>query len=211
MVSDGDNGSVTILRMLVTPVNQVKVDKETFHILSRELKRVKWLDPSTMDLVFGKYPDLGVARGEIITGLCAAVHSILAKHNAIAFSKANILETISSERFISHASSIADLFLSRFNPIHPLSTKEFDATVHGIRGKIESDVEDRIAQELLMKMIEVVQHTLKTNVYMPDRYALSLRLDPAIMVTIDKNHKEMPFGVIFVHGRRFNAFHVRFR
>jgi len=43
-----------------------------------------------------------------------------------------------------------------------------------------------------------------------NRYALGLRLDPEVMEE-SESHRELPYGVIFVHGRRFNGFHVRFR
>ena len=92
-VHDGDNGTVTLLRMLVTPVHGARGDEATFNLLKQELKRSKWLTPSTMELVYEKQPWLGVRRGEIITAMCTIMHPIMSKQNAIAFSKGNILET----------------------------------------------------------------------------------------------------------------------
>jgi len=165
--------------------------------------------------VFDKYHNLGVTRGEVITGFCSLLHPIMnAKHdglNSIAFSKANILETATDERFIQYTSSIADLFLDRFNPQNPLPDAEFQSRCGEIRDAIESDVEDTIASTLLNKMVDIVGHTYKTNVFMPDRYALGLRLDPKIMVSDDDTDHVLPYGILFVHGRRFNGFHVRFR
>jgi glutamate dehydrogenase len=206
VVQDDDNQSVTMLRMLVTPVNEA--NQGTFETLSRELKRAKWLDPATMDLVFEKYPHLGIARAEVITAFCSMMHPIMAKENAIAFSKANIYDTITSQRFISFSTTIADLFLDRFRPTGPLSDEDYAAAKADIRKSIETDVEDTIAADLLYKMIDIIDHTLKTNAFMVDRYALGLRLDPAIMENADR---EMPYGILFVHGRRFNGYHVRFR
>jgi glutamate dehydrogenase len=67
-------------------------------------------------------------------------------------------------------------------------------------------------------MLDVVKATLKTNLYMPDRYALSFRLDPRCMETTTSttdsslsSQRELPYGLFFVHGQRFNGFHVRFR
>jgi len=77
--------------------------------------------------------------------------------------------------------------------------------------KIMTDVEDTMAKDLLIKMIEIVSHTLRTNIYLENRYALGLRLDPNVMHSDDADDKEVPYGVIFVHGRRFNSFHVRFK
>jgi glutamate dehydrogenase len=214
VVSDDENGSATILRMLVTPVENIPeaVTDEIFNVLAQELRRVKWLDPGTMELAFVKHPHVGVQKSEVITCLCSLIHPILAKQNAIGFSLASIMDKVTHERFMSHAVAIADLFLARFNPATtPLAESEFEDRCSEIRALIESNVEDSIATEILLKMIEVVGHTLKTNVFMPDRYALGLRLDPKIMISPEDDPRTLPFGIIFTHGRRFNAYHVRFR
>jgi glutamate dehydrogenase len=207
-----EGSTVTMLRTLVTPYKSVDIPPGTFEHLVHEMKRSKWLDPLTHELVFEKFPEIGVTRGEIITALCAAVHPVLSKTNAVAFSNTNIFNTISNPRFIGHAAAVADLFIDRFRPSNPLrDPEEFDKRCHAICASVDSDVEDSIACEILMKMINVVRHTLKTNLFMPDRYALSLRLDPACMAAPADNNRELPYGVLFVHGRRFNGFHVRFR
>lgn len=58
---------------------------------------------------------------------------------------------------------------------------------------------------------DIVKHTLRTNVYMSNRYALGLRLDPKIMVSGNEKPRDMPYGVFYIHGRRFDGYHVRFR
>lgn len=211
VVPDGDNGSVTILRTLISPANEDAIPEETWANLTLELKRAKWLDPETTALVFDKYPWLGMTRGEVLTAFVALMHPILAKINALAYSKANIMDRISHERFIGHAAAIADLFLDRFNPVNPLSNEDMEARIAEIRKTIEAEVEDTAACEILAKMFDVVRATLKTNVFMPNRYALGFRLDPAIMGDREERAREQPFGVVFIHGRRFNAFHTRFR
>ena len=208
-VENGD--SVTMLRTLVTPVKGYEATQETFDLLAYELKRSKWLDPLTVDLVFDRYPDLGIRRAEIITGLCAAVHPVLAKINALAYSNTSIYDKISHPRFIRHATAIADLFLDRFNPDNPLPDAAFEERYATIVRTIESDCEDSMAVTILLKLVDTVKHTLKTNLYMPDRYALSFRLDPACMEAPTDEGRDLPYGILFVHGRRFNGFHVRFR
>jgi glutamate dehydrogenase len=232
------SSSVTMLRTLVTPIagkmETPQQLQDTLDVLAHELKRAKWLDPATHDLVFERFPFLGVTRAEIITGLCAALHPVLAKVNALAYSNASIYERVlSNPRFIGHAAAIADLFLERFRPVNgePGATSaeqqpprwteaEFAEACAAIAQTIVSDVEDTMASTVLLKMIDMVQHTLKTNVYMPDRYALSFRLDPACMMpplagtgsgAAQQQQRELPYGILFVHGRRFNGFHVRFR
>jgi glutamate dehydrogenase len=208
LISDRENGTVTMLRMHVCPVEGTEANDETFQVLVRELKRCKWLDGTTMDLVFDKYPWLGVKRGEIITALCSLLHPIMSKENALLYSKANILDTVTKERYIDHAAAIADLFLDKFNPkAEKMSEEEFRARCAELHRAIEADIEDTTASELLARMIDIVCRTLKTNIYMEDRYSLGLRLDPRVM----GEDRELPFGIVFAHGRRFNGFHVRFR
>jgi len=211
-VTDGDNGTVTLLRMLVTPKNGARGDDPTFNLLKQELKRSKWLAPITMELVYEKQPWLGVRRGEIITAMCTIMHPVMSKQNAIAFSKGNILETVTKDRYVNHAAAIADLFLDRFDPKDVMSDEDLRVRSEGLMAVIENEVEDTSAQELFIKMIEIVKYTLKTNIYMNNRYALGLRLDPKIMAAEgDPATRETPYGVIFSHGRRFDGYHVRFR
>lgn len=113
---------------------------------------------------------------------------------------------------ISHTAKIADLFLDKFKPENPLgdASDEFQARVRDIRAAIDSDVEESSVTDVLYRMIDIVGHTLKTNVYMQNRYALSLRLDPRVMGE-ERYAPFLPYGVVFVHGRRFNGYHCRFR
>eukprot|EP00569_Conticribra_weissflogii_P004035 CAMPEP_0171345936 /NCGR_PEP_ID=MMETSP0878-20121228/22885_1 /TAXON_ID=67004 /ORGANISM="Thalassiosira weissflogii, Strain CCMP1336" /LENGTH=1055 /DNA_ID=CAMNT_0011849471 /DNA_START=405 /DNA_END=3572 /DNA_ORIENTATION=+ len=210
-VSDGDNGTITLLRMLVSPVNGARGDEATFNLMKQELKRSKWLTPATMDLVYEQQPWMGVRRGEVITAMCTIMHPIMSKENAIAFSKGNIIETVTKDRYVKHAAAIADLFLDRFHPKGPLSESELERRSDELKKAIDSDVEDTNAQELLFKMIDIVKHTLRTNIYMNNRYALGFRLDPKIMVSSKEKPRDIPYGVFYIHGRRFDGYHVRFR
>lgn len=58
-------------------------------------------------------------------------------------------------------------------------------------------------------LVGAVEATLRTNVFVEQRFALALRLDPGLMAAAHDSGE--PFGVFFVHGRGFDGFHVRFR
>ena len=214
VISDDSNGSVCMLRLLVTARNSQEVftSEEQRKLLIHELKRTKWMDPKTMLLVFERFPWLGVTRGEVITAFCSLLHPIKASVDPNQYSLGNIFDALTKERYIQLTASIADLFLDRFNPVHPLNDESFSDRISELNSRICNDVEDSPTQELLLKMIDIVSHTLRSNVYLENRYALGLRLDPQIMDKNEENHvRENPYGIIFTHGRRFNAFHVRFR
>lgn len=97
-----------------------------------------------------------------------------------------------------------------------MGSVEFDAACEDIRARIDARVgaASQISEEaatVLFSMLDGIRATLKTNRFVPTRYALSLRLDPAYMGGEERFGDDLPFGTFFVHGRSFNAFHVRFR
>ncbi len=213
-VNDPGNGSVCLLRMLVQIHDSSSApwpaEGPEWTQLKRELHRAKWLDDATIELATTKCPALGLDRAEIIVALGHMLHGVLAKQNLWAFSKASIFTKLSDHRNVQHAAKIADLFMAKFDPAQPLATEEVGRRATEMRAAIRQCVEDTTTVVLLDKMLEVVESTYRTNLYMPDRYSLALRIDPKIMMAPGEN-RVLPYGVFFVHGRRFNGFHVRFR
>ena len=209
VVNDGENGKVCILHMHVSPFGEGSLEHNLPNKFTNELKRTKWLDPIVMDLVFERYLWLGLDRAEVIGALSSLLHPIMSKRNPFAYSKANIVDVVTQSRNIKHSSLIADLFLQRFAPLNGMSDQRFGEVCDCIQTAVTTDVEDIIAQTVLLKMLEIVKSSLKTNVYLENRYGLCLRLRPNVMMS-ESDGNELPYGVIFSYGRRFQAFHVRF-
>ncbi|KUF97407.1 Ankyrin repeat [Phytophthora nicotianae] len=91
-----------------------------------------------------------------------------------------------------------------------MTDAEQDAIVDEIKADIRRNVEQEDAIELLNTMADAVRGTLRTNKFVRERYALSLRMDPKVL-GYGTVGKDTPFGVFFIYGRRFKGFHVRFR
>uniref|UniRef100_A0A6U5DND6 Glutamate/phenylalanine/leucine/valine/L-tryptophan dehydrogenase C-terminal domain-containing protein n=1 Tax=Corethron hystrix TaxID=216773 RepID=A0A6U5DND6_9STRA len=216
VVSDGENGSVSLLRGLVWPPKSATTETDICRAtvqLERNIKSIKWLDPFALDLVLERYPFLGTRKAEIISAFGSLMHPIMAKVDSAVYTKANIHNFITERRYVGHAAEIAELFMDRFNPEAPMSDEMLKEKVNKITEDIDREVEDLTASILLKKMLDIIIHTKKTNLFMRNRYALGMRLDPKIMNAKNDGDAvgELPFGVFFVHGRRFDAFHVRFR
>ena len=86
------------------------------------MKRQKWIDPSTADLI-EKNPSLGIRRAEIITGLASLMHPIMGKVNPVAYSKANIFAAVTSNAYIHLGSEIADYFLEKVSIEYRVAAK----------------------------------------------------------------------------------------
>jgi len=189
------------------------------------LKRAKWYDEETVDFGLIRHPEVGLDRAEVVTCLTAMLHGPLSKLPGNSFNSIkSIVQTIESDnRFVRLATAVADLFLNKFDPENTLSENELARRDRELRTKIlnahpenaKADLKRAAdAKILLEKMLDAVEATKRTNFFNPDRYALSLRVDPQIMASDgigELDNKPLPYGVYFAHGRHFNAFHCRFR
>lgn len=209
VVDDPGNGMVTMMRiLLVEPLDSpdVVLDEERF---LTEIQNLKWLDDRDI-LMAVNNSHITVTQAEVIGALLRLVHCPLAKENPFAFAVSRMREIVLREQHLMHARAIADLFLDRFNPDAPLSNADFATRQADIKQAIHNSVESWDSELLLLTMLTGVEKTLRTNAYLPGRYGMALRVDPSLL-----GHglvgTDIPFGAFFVHGRRFNAFHVRFR
>jgi glutamate dehydrogenase len=74
---------------------------------------------------------------------------------------------------------------------------------------------DQRRKHILLQAMNMIQYTLKTNFYVKNKTALSFRLDPTYLnhTPIDRKKlfPEIPFGIFFIKGMHFIAFHIRFK
>ncbi|RAW43304.1 hypothetical protein PC110_g479 [Phytophthora cactorum] len=211
VVNKGD-GHVAMVRILVQPSEQALKDNFEFEWskISGNLKYLKWVDDRPVNLTL-QHPDLGISRAELIYAYGNMMHGVLAKKDPFAYSLTRIMETLEHEQHLPFASRISDFFLTKFDPQQQQMTDaEQDAIVDEIKADIRRNVEQEDAIELLNTMADAVRGTLRTNKFVRERYALSLRMDPKVL-GYGTVGKDTPFGVFFIYGRRFKGFHVRFR
>ena len=218
-------GHVTLLRLLVDPLekterNLLQIDGKERLQLIQDLTRAKWLDENVYELGLDKHPHLGLKKAEVIVALCSLLHGPLSKINGQAYASVRtILQLLENGKPTAHiavAESIVDLFLDRFQPVttepgvvvSKLTNDEFQQRYTVIANTIQH-LQHEPARVLLAKMLEALPLILRTNYYLPDRYALSFRLAPAVMA--NPAQAAAPFGILFAHGRHFNGFHCRFR
>jgi glutamate dehydrogenase len=208
MIDDGKNGTIGLLGFVVQGPDggPIAPDSALWHTLQRDLLRNKWLDDRTLELA-QRHGELETTTAEVILALCDLAHQVLVKANPYAFNPDRIARL--AERELAHSLSIVSLLMDRFNPDHPLDDAAFEQRSEAIRTQVLQSVDLEDARTVLLKMLDAVHAVLRTNVFVQDRYALAMRLDPNLLTTEERT--EIPFGVFYVHGRGFNGFHVRFR
>jgi len=181
------------------------------HVLAG-LRHVKWVDPFVIHLFQTHMMALGkdcLMTAELISCLINASRGPLSKIDRYAFVGPRLQDLVINQLPV--AVKIAQLFLSRFDPANPLDEDEFLRQAAELKLYIHQKAFDSHTTTTLEYFVDFVTHVQATNMFNDGRYALSMKLDPAIMHQTDKEDRPIPHGVYYVHGRRFDGFHVRFR
>ncbi len=206
-INDGPNGMISLLGFVVQgPDGPIDKNSKLWGQVKHDLLRIKWVNHRCIELS-GRHEDIDLTHAELHEAFCDLVHQKLLKMNRYAFTAERIRRL--AEDNIGLSMTVCDLFLDRFNPNHPLDDSVFESRAMAIRERFEDEVDLEDARTILNAMLTATSKVLKTNIYVVDRYALSMRLDPTFLACEDR--PEIPFGVFFVYGRASSGFHVRFR
>ena len=124
-------------------------------------------------------------------------------------------QRLSEKKIGPFAIELASLFLARFDPATEMTEVKFLQSLDDTLRSIETRVEDEPSRQLLRAMALGVRCTMRTNVHFKERWALTLRLEPAFFESAlppstSSVLSNRPYGVFFCTGRHFNGFHVRF-
>jgi glutamate dehydrogenase len=200
---------VVIISAVVVGSDGQRIDPDSalWRRLSGDLRRIEWLDAETLELGYRESAlDLGGA--DALMTYAELVHGLLVKSNRYLYSRSQIKEIL--QRHLALSTKLVGLFLSRFDPKQPMADAEYEIAARGLARELEESVDDDLAGTVLATVLEAIGATLKTNYFVPGRYALALRLSPALIMR-GAPRDDVPHGVFWVHGQGFNAFHVRFR
>lgn len=209
---DTISGKVSMLQVLVHDIEGKMASEKFQEVLKKELKRSKWIDRKTIDVGLWRQPGLGIGRAEVITAYAGLLHGPLYRLDNQQFSSINgVLDTMMTKPLhVNIAKETAELFLDKFNPNKKITEEELNNRENDLQARI-SELNNSGPRLALSRFVDAVHKTLRTNYYKEERFALSLRIDPTVMITPGDEKPVVPYGTFFVHGRHFNAFHNRFR
>ncbi len=198
--SFGGSSPLSILSFLVQFGGQpFSTGSNIWQCVERDLKRVAYLDEKVFTLA-EQLGDCALLDAEILYTLGRLAYQLLVKQDAYRFSRERIFATL--ENYPALALALAEQFRHKFLPQGLTDTL-------ALKQRISRAVESPTEQIILHTLLSAITATLRTNLYLPNRFALALRINPAFLSI--KGREELPYGVFFVSGRAFDGFHVRFR
>lgn len=205
---DGDSGRVTFIAFVVQWANGTRIESTDprWLRLREELLRVKWLDFRVIEFV-ERHPAFTVPEGELVAAFADLVRHMLVPSNPLAFTRDRVTETLAAHAHLTKP--LLALFRERFDPSDPLPGHEFDRRATELASRIGALGDSNDAHDVFDALWNAIRSTLRTNLFVPNRFSLALRLAPDLLQ--GPTRPELPFGVFFVYGRGFHGFHVRFK
>lgn len=225
----GFTSDVTLLRCVIKPTSSGESGGisggsggwDGGAALVRDAARLKWVSDWSFSLANSSASiagpqKLSLLEAEVALGLADLSLSLL-DHPLL--SRKHVRERLHSPDVQPIAAKISRELIARFEPDESLRTSEgdFNQALSQVAKEIETGaLSDEESKQLLRAMLSACKHTLRTNVHVDGRWALSMRLDPRFFEPVLPQAREggfsnLPYGTFFVAGRHFNGYHNRFR
>jgi len=207
---EGD-GYVTLLRTVVSPEpDRTEAEWEQIKL---DACRLKWVDDPALMMASRSDGTISMLRAEVLLALGDLALSVI-EHPLL--SRAAVHDRLETGPERTHALAMADLLIARFDPARPMMEDAFLSAIDAATKHAEASLRDDDSRSLLAAIGSAVRHTMRTNLYITQRWALTLRIDPVFFDHVldrlpsSPGLSNRPFGVFFVAGRHFNGYHVRF-
>ena len=179
--------------------------------LKSRLRRVKWTAAHALDVLaraHGFVPE----EVELLMAGCECVHQLLVRRDLHAFTSENIVRAVLGH--VRQVRACLEFFRARFEPgLEGRSQAGQEAAATA--GALAAVVEDEVARAVFEGLLAFFHHTLRTNYYLPERFGLAFRLDPAVLAAVPGGaagpDEERPHALFFLHGPLVQGFHVRYR
>ncbi|EHJ46482.1 Glu/Leu/Phe/Val dehydrogenase [Solidesulfovibrio carbinoliphilus subsp. oakridgensis] len=206
-------GDLSVISLYVTREGGVLTpDDPLWARLKRRLKRVKWTAAHGLDVLVAR-EGFAPEAVELLSAACECVHQLLVRQNLHAFTSENIVRAVLAH--VRQVRACLAFFEARFDPALFAGRKEAAARALAEAGSLASGLEDEVARGVFGGVLAFFGQTLRTNYYLPDRFGLAFRLDPAVLTAVPAGVPapagERPFGLFFLHGPGGQGFHVRYR
>ncbi|MFP5257475.1 MAG: NAD-glutamate dehydrogenase domain-containing protein [Acidobacteriota bacterium] len=180
--------------------------------LRLRLRRVKWTVPGLWDVLAARR-GFSPQEAELAAAACECVRQFLVGQRPYAFSAYNVTRAV-----LQHHAALRPClaaFAARFDPHTPEPVSQgIDAAEAAALAAVET-VEDKVARQVLAGLLTLWRHTRRTNFFLPDRFGLALRLDPAVIEAISgappEEGEPLPHALYFFSGPDMRGFHVRYR
>ncbi|MCY4381201.1 MAG: NAD-glutamate dehydrogenase, partial [Proteobacteria bacterium] len=180
--------------------------------LTKALRTLGWFDRDDYTQFMQPPFSASINAANLLRAMAVWTHVQLSKENAYYYSEYKIYHTLVSNTELTQ--DLLSLFRARFD--HSISQLEreklnahYDKLKQDIGTKINEQLFDAVCQAIFRSCVSFIDHTLKTNYFLPTKTGSAFRLDPKILNS--DHYPAQPFGIFFVVGRDYRFFQVRWK
>jgi hypothetical protein len=174
-------------------------------MLKQELAWIKWLQPGALEPLADDH-GYTLAQVALMQAACLFVHQFLHRKDKYAYTLNRIRQTVLKHPEVSQA--LVDYFESRFHP-HEEHREHRVQTARTLATKMLDSIPQELEQSILQHILQFMDHVLKTNYYVENRFGLGFRINPDMLQDLFEG--DIPYGIFFFLGPRYHGFHVRYR
>jgi len=179
--------------------------------LKTRLRRVKWTAPHGLD-VLARNPGFTPEQVELLAAGCECVHQLLVRRDLHAFTSDNIVRAVLGH--VREARACLAYCEARFAPGRT-DRDGAGRAAHDAAAALAASLDDEVARSVFEGLLAFFRHTLRTNYFLPGRFGLAFRLDPAVLTAVPGDGSppdgERPYALFFLHGPHVQGFHLRYR
>ena len=198
---------------------EINKSSDFYQMLQRELYNTQILSLNSSS--YSALLNSGLTSGpdaSLVNAMISFCHTNLSHNNPDSFALDGITRAFHNHPEIT--TLILAYFHARFNP--DLSERE-DHCLNALNGVTNAVNDfnsgrkhlDKFRRTIFHCALSFIKNTLKTNFYVPEKHALSFRLDPQYLDDLDDKFTEdlpsdRPYRITFFYGRNGTAYHIGF-
>lgn len=208
--AQGYEEPITVMHFITGRDDEEKVDAESVSMmrLNKALRTLGWVDVDEYaDLTKPPF-NLSINAANLVRGIATWTHVMLGKENPYYFSLYKIRTTFF--KYGEFTRELITLFRIRFDPLKEKErrTGGYDKCKVTLHNMIK-EVIDEVERGILLEAINMIDHTLKTNYFMPTKTGLAFRISPDALNS--KYYPMKPFGIFFIVGKDYRFFQMRWK
>ncbi len=206
----GYDEPVTVMHFIIGREDEEKVDANSVSMLrlNKALRTLGWVDVDEYaDLTKPPY-GLSINAANLVRAIATWTHVMLGKENPYYYSQYKIRTTFF--KYTEFTREVIQLFRVKFDPLKDKERRgnAYEKTRNNLFNMVK-EVIDEVEKGILLEAVNLLDHTLKTNYFLPTKTGLAFRISPEALNP--KYYPMKPFGIFFIVGKDYRFFQMRWK
>lgn len=201
---------ITVMHFIIGQGDEERVDGNSVAMmrLNKALRTLGWVDVDEYGELTKPPYSFSINAANLIRAIATWTHVMLGKENPYYYSQYKIRTTFF--KYADFTRELIQLFRVKFDPLKEKERRSggYEKVRQGLYN-ITKEVIDEVEKSILLEAINLLDHALKTNYFLPTKTGLAFRISPDALNP--KYYPLKPFGIFFIVGKDYRFFHVRWK